>query len=298
MHLYPSLRGRVVLITGAGRGFGRLMSLALAGQGALILGTSGRNRAELDATVVDVNAAAESAGRGGRFVGTLADVSRDADCEATAALALREFGRIDALVNNAARGPMEANPTFFADKPKFWTAPPDAWRRMVETNLIGVYLMTRAVVPGMVKRGFGRVVNVSTSHPTMVMQGLAAYGATKAGLEAATVMWARDLDGTGVTANVLLPGGPADTALVPGGGAGTLAQPGYRAGKGPTGDEGRIGGILPADVIVPPTLWLCADESSAFNGRRIVGKDWDPDAAPELAVARAMQPQHDAPRIM
>ena len=298
MHVYPSLRGRVVLITGAGRGFGRLMSLALAEQGALILGTSGRNRAELDATATDVNAAAQAAGRGGRFVGALADVSCDVDCEAAAAFALREFGRIDALVNNAARGPMEANPNYFDEKPKFWSAPPDAYRRMVETNLIGVYLMTRAVVPGMVQRGFGRIIGISTSHPTMVMQGLAAYGATKAGLEAATVMWAKDLEGTGVTANILLPGGPADTALLPGGGRGARAQAGYRAGKGPTGDEGRIGGILPADVIVPPTLWLCADDSSAFNGRRIVGKDWDPDIAPQAAAARAMQPKHDAPRIM
>ena len=298
MHVYPSLRGRVVLVTGAGRGFGRLMSVALAEQGAQVLGTSARNRDELDATAAAVDAAAAAAGRGGRFVGTLADVSSEADCAATAALALREFGRIDALVNNAARGPMEANPNYFAEKPKFWSAPPDAWRRMIETNLIGVFLMTRAVVAGMVERGWGRIINISTSHPTMVMQGLAAYGAAKAGVEAATVMWAKDLAGTGVTANVLLPGGPADTALVPGGGAGKLAPADYRAGKGPTGDEGRIGGILPAEVIVPPTLWLCADESSAFNGRRIVGKDWDPEVAPEVAVAKAMQPQGVAPRIM
>lgn len=298
MHLYPSLRGRVVLVTGAGRGFGRLMSLALAEQGAQVLGTSARNRAELDATAAAVNAAAAAAGRGGRFVGALADVSSETECEAVAAQATREFGRIDALVNNAARGPMEANPNYFQEKPKFWSAPADAWRRMIETNLVGVFLMTRAVVPGMLERGLGRIINISTSHPTMVMQGLAAYGAAKAGVEAATVMWAKDLAGTGVTANVLLPGGPADTALVPGGGAGKLAAADYRAGKGPTGDEGRIGGILPAEVIVPPTLWLCADESSAFNGRRIVGKDWDPEVAPELAVAKAMQPQGVAPRIM
>lgn len=298
MHLYPSLRGRVVLVTGAGRGFGRLMSLALVEQGAQVLGTSARNRAELDATAAAVNAAAATAGRGGRFVGALADVSSETECEAVAAQATREFGRIDALVNNAARGPMEANQNYFQEKPKFWSAPPDAWRRMIETNLVGVFLMSRAVVPGMLERGFGRIINISTSHPTMVMQGLAAYGAAKAGVEAATVMWAKDLAGTGVTANVLLPGGPADTALVPGGGAGKLATADFRAGKGPTGDEGRIGGILPAEVIVPPTLWLCADESSAFNGRRIVGKDWDPEVAPEVAVARAMQPQGVAPRIM
>lgn len=295
---YPSLRGRVVLITGAGRGFGRLMAIALAAQGAQVLGTSARNRAELDATAAAVAAAAQASGRGGRFVGSLSDVSREADCAATAVLALREFGRIDALVNNAARGPLEAHANYFVDKPKFWTTPPEAYRRMVETNLIGAFLMTRAVVPGMLERGFGRIVNVSTSRPTMVMQGLAAYGATKAGLEAATVVWAKDLEGTGVTANVLLPGGPADTALIPGGVVGTRAPADFRAGHGPGGDEGRAGGILPAEVIVAPTLWLCADESSPFNGRRIVGKDWDPEVAPEIARAKAMQPQHPAPQIM
>jgi 3-oxoacyl-[acyl-carrier protein] reductase len=298
MHVYESLRGRVVIVTGAGRGFGRLMCLALASQGAFVVGTAGRNRAELDATGAEVEAAAQAAGRGGRFVGTIADVSRDQDCEATAEFARRSFGRIDALVNNAARGPLEADANYFADKPKFWTTPPAAYRTMVETNLVGVFLMTRAVVPGMVAQGFGRIVNLSTSHPTMVMQGIAAYGATKAGLEAATVQWARDLEGTGVTANVLLPGGPADTALIPGGVIGTRARADFVAGQGPVGDEGRIGGILPAEVIVPPTLWLCADESAAFNGRRIVGKDWDPQQPPAVAVARAMQPKHDAPRIM
>ncbi len=298
MHVYPSLRGRVVLVTGAGRGFGRLMSLALAEQGAFVLGTSGRHLEELEATGREVEAAARAAGRGGRFVGTLADVSRQEDCESTAALALRTFGTIDALVNNAARGPLEANGNYVVEKPKFWNTPPAAFRTMVETNLIGVFLMTRAVVPSMLARGFGRIVNVSTSHPTMVMQGLAAYGATKAGLEASTVQWARDLDGSGVTANVLLPGGAADTALIPGGVIGTRSKPDFVPGKGPVGDEGRVGGILPADVIVAPTLWLCADESGAFNGRRIVGKDWDPQIAPDLAAARAMQPQHDAPRIM
>jgi 3-oxoacyl-[acyl-carrier protein] reductase len=298
MHVYPSLRGRVVVVTGAGRGFGRLMALALAQQGALVLGTCGRNRAELDAVAAEIEAAAAAAGRGGRFLGTQADVSREADCDASAALARRAFGRIDALVNNAARGPLEASANYFNDKPKFWSTPPAAYRTMVETNLIGAFLMARALVPGMVAQGFGRIVNISTSHPTMVMPGLAAYGATKAGLEASTVVWAKDLEGTGVTANVLLPGGPADTALIPGGVIGTRAKAGFVAGKGPVGDEGRVGGILPAAVIVPPTLWLCADDSAAFNGRRIVGKDWDPDAAPAVAAARAMQPQNAAPRIM
>lgn len=295
MHRYPSLAGRVVLITGAGRGFGRLMALGLVEQGAFVVGTSGRARAELEQTAAD---AARVARDGGRFDYLLADVSNDADCQRSIAHAVELHGRLDVLVNNAARGAAEADPDFFRAKPPFWAASSAAYRTMVEANLIGAFQMARAAVPGMLAQRFGRIINVSTSLPTMVMQGLAAYGATKAGLEVSTVVWARDLAGSGVTANVLLPGGPSDTALIPGGVIGTRAQPGFQAGKGPTGDEGRVGGILPAEIIVPPTLWLCADDSADFNGRRFVAKDWDPDIEPAAAAARAVQPQHAAPRIM
>jgi NAD(P)-dependent dehydrogenase (short-subunit alcohol dehydrogenase family) len=295
---YPSLRGRSVIVTGAGRGFGRLIALALVEQGARVLGTSARASAELAQTQADAAAAAARAGAGGEFVALLADVSRAEDCERTVAEATARFGRVDALVNNAARGPLEAHASYFLDKPKFWEATPEAFRTMVETNLVGPFLMARAAVPGMVARGFGRVVNLSTSRPTMVMQGLAAYGATKAGLEVSSVVWAKDLAGTGVTVNVLLPGGPSDTALIPGGVVGTRAPADFRAGQGASGDEGRVGGILPADVVVPPALWLCSDESGDYTGRRIVGKDWNPELPWAEALSRAMPPRQDAPSIM
>jgi len=284
-----------VLLTGAGRGLGRLMALGLVAQGAKVLGTSARAGAELAATAAD---AAQAARHGGQFMPLQADVSIDADCVRSVAAARAAFGRVDVLINNAARGPLEANADYFAAKPRFWQAPVAAYRTMVESNLIGAFQMARAVTPGMVEQSFGRIINISTSLPTMVMQGLAAYGATKAALEVSSVVWARDLEGTGVTVNVLLPGGPSDTALIPGGVVGTRAKADFVAGKGPTGDEGRVGGILPAEIMVPPTLWLCADDSAAISGRRLVAKDWDPDLAAAAAAARAMQAAHPAPRIM
>lgn len=181
---------------------------------------------------------------------------------------------------------------------RFWEAPPEAFERMVDTNLTGQFLMARAATPQMLHTGFGRIVNISTSLPTMVGQGMAVYGACKAALETLSVVWSRDLSGSGVTCNVLLPGGPADTELIPGDGVGTRAKPDFRQGKGARGDEGRVGGILPAEIMVVPTLWLAADDSAAYNGRRFVAKDWDPDMSPADAAQRAVQPQHDAPRIM
>lgn len=284
-----------MLVTGAGRGFGRLMAFGLVEQGALVLGTSGRALGELEQTAAD---AARVARDGGRFDYLLADVANDADCQRSVARAIELYGRLDVLINNAARGPLEANADYFTAKPRFWEAPAAAYRNMVETNLIGAFQMARAAVPGMIAQRVGRIINISTSLPTMVMQGLAAYGATKAGLEVSTIVWARDLAGTGVTANVLLPGGPSDTALIPGGVVGKRAKADFHAGKGPTGDEGRVVGILPAEIMVPPTLWLCADDSADWTGRRFVAKDWDPEVDPAAAAARAVQTQHAAPRIM
>jgi NAD(P)-dependent dehydrogenase (short-subunit alcohol dehydrogenase family) len=291
---FDSLRGRVCVVTGAGRGFGRLMALALVRQGAKVLGSAARKRAELEETA-QLARAVEGAGQ---FVPRLADVSKPRDCDDLVAATVAQFGRIDVLINNAARGPREANEDFYNAKPRFWETPVDAFARMVDTNLTGQFCMARAAMPHMLQQRFGRIVNISTSLPTMVMQGLAVYGACKAALEVLSVVWARDLANTGITCNVLLPGGPADTALIPGGEIGTRAKQDFRAGKGPRGDEGRVGGILPAEIMVTPTLWLAADDSAAYTGRRFVAKDWDPDLTPEAAAQGAMQAQFDAPRIM
>ncbi len=288
-----SLEGRTVIVTGAGRGFGRLMVLGLVAAGANVLGTVGRNKPELDETEA---LAAEQ--RPGKFRGIVSDVSRYEDCERCVWDALKAFGRIDGLINNAARGPLEANDDYVSAKPPFWEAPPEAYGRIVETNLIGAFYMTRAAVPSMLEQGFGRIINLSTSRPTMVMQGLAAYGATKAGLEAATVQWAKDLAGTGVTVNVLLPGGAADTALIPGGEIGARAIRDFKAGKGAGGAEGLVAGLLPAEIMVPPTLWLCSDASGDYNGRRIIAKEWDLDLPPAQAAEAATDPKADAPRVM
>ncbi len=290
---YSSLKGRSVIVTGAGRGFGRLMALGLVAAGARVLGTAGRNQAELAQTAL----LATDQGPG-EFVSAVSDVSSFESCEACVEKALDAFGRVDVLINNAARGPLEANQDFFSAKPPFWTSPPDAYARMIQTNLTGAFFMARACTPLMLEQGFGRIINISTSRPTMVLQGLAAYGASKAGLEAATVLWAKDLADSGVTANVLLPGGPADTALIPGGTVGTRAIKGFKAGQGMVGDEGRTLGILPPEIMLPPTLWLSADESAHYNGRRLIAKDWDPDLPPAQAAANATDPMADAPRVM
>ena len=82
---------------------------------------------------------------------------------------------------------------------------------IVATNVNGPFLMARAAAPHMMRQRWGRIVNISINHETMRRAGFSPYGPSKAALESETIIWAQDLDGTGVTVNALLPGGATDT---------------------------------------------------------------------------------------
>lgn len=295
MTRYPSLVGRRILITGGGRGFGRELALAFARQGAKLMLTAARNGDELCRTIADANAVAP-----GCCIGELADVTLEMDCKRIASVARGKMGGVDVLFNNAARSPAEAMTRFDRESPsRFWEADAGGYERLIVTNIVGPFLMTQALVQDMVGQGFGRIVNMLTSGPTMTVSGRGPYGASKAALEASTAIWARDLAGSGVTVNGLLPGGASDTALIPGDNVGARAIPGFRAGKNSGGgSEGTLAGLLPADVIVPPSLWLAADESAPWNGRRFVAKDWDDEAGWESAAAQSMTEPVAVPRIL
>jgi 3-oxoacyl-[acyl-carrier protein] reductase len=117
--------------------------------------------------------------------------------------------------------------------------------------------MAKAVAPHLVKQGWGRIVNITTSHFTMVMDGFSPYGPSKAAMEAASVIWSKDLAGTGVTVNALLPGGAANTRMIPQGDLvdrATLVQP---------------------EVMMAPIVWLMSTRSNGVTGRRIIAKEWD-----------------------
>ena len=140
------LDGRVALVTGASRGFGRAIALAFAQEGADVV----VNYRASAAGAAEVAAAIEKLGR--RALVMQADVARDADVRALVASALSRFGRLDLLVNNA--GIMERG--IFAD------IPVATYARMFETNVTGTMLCTRAALPAMIERRYGRIVNVSS----------------------------------------------------------------------------------------------------------------------------------------
>ena len=278
---HPSLKDRVVIVTGGSRGFGWYIAEELLKGGARIVATaSGRNPAELGEAQNKADAIAP-----GRFVTLKADVRNDDDCVATVDLALKSFGRIDVLINNAGRGTGEYRIGLAGQGgPRFWDVPVEGWKAIIDTNLTGVFQMTRAAIPRMLERKFGKIFSISTSLTTMSSAGLSPYGASKAGLEMSHVIWAKELAGSGVDVNILLPGGASDTPFIS-----------QEMVKGAVGTRSQL---LPGDVIVPPAVWLCGDATNGVTGRRIIAKYWDKTLPPQLAFEGCLQPKHVLPSVM
>jgi NAD(P)-dependent dehydrogenase (short-subunit alcohol dehydrogenase family) len=263
---HPSLAGRVAIVTGASRGLGRAMALGLAQAGARVAVVARGPSPQLDETMRQL-------GAGTRAITALGDLRDPAVCDRIAAQVREAFGRIDVLVNNA------GVPNVGPGAP-FWQVDVETWQRMSHTNTDGVFFMARSVAPAMIAQRFGKIVNVSTSDRTMVRKNLSPYGPSKAFVEASSRIWAQDLADTGVTVNVLLPGGVVDTVADVTG----VATPGRT--------------FLPATVIVAPLLWLASDESNAHTGERFVASLWDENLPLEERIAAARQDGAELPRIM
>jgi NAD(P)-dependent dehydrogenase (short-subunit alcohol dehydrogenase family) len=125
------------------------------------------------------------------------------------------LGGVDMLVNNAGIGMRAVNPRFMTHPQGFWEVPAGGFRAVIETNLTGYFLVAREVTPRMLAAGGGRIVNISVSQSTMRRAGFVPYGPSRAGSEALSRIMAADLRDTGVTVNVLLPGGATATGMLP-----------------------------------------------------------------------------------
>ena len=119
----------------------------------------------------------------------------------------------------------------------------------------------------------------------MIGNSLSPYGASKAGIETAHIVWARELAEHNIDINILLPGGASDTDFIP--------QSMVQGEVGTRHDK-----ILPGDIIVPPAVWLCSDKTNGITGRRIIAKFWDKKLTPEEAFKKCLQPSHPHPEIM
>ena len=183
------LAGKVAIVTGAGRNIGRAIARHLAAAGAAVVVNARSNQAEVDAVVKEIGAA------GGKAVGFLADVGDAAAVEAMANAALKHFGRIDILVNNAA---LRREQTI--DKMSY-----DEWREMMHATLDSAFHGVHACLPAMKKNG-GTIVNIGGMSAHIGSKGRAHVMTAKAGLIGFTRGIAHDLGADRITANCVVPG--------------------------------------------------------------------------------------------
>lgn len=192
------LNGQVALVTGAGSGMGRETALLLAGSGATIV-LVGRRREPLEALLGEIVAA------GGQAVIDVADISADGEADALIARVSDTVGPVDILVNNAGSSSTVLNPQWLAE---------DEWRSVIDVNLTAVFLLSRAVLSGMIARGGGTIITISSlAALTPNLLGGAAYGAAKAGVRNFMTFLHTTFRGDGIRAITVLPG-EADTPIL------------------------------------------------------------------------------------
>jgi NAD(P)-dependent dehydrogenase (short-subunit alcohol dehydrogenase family) len=257
-----NLEDCVALVTGAASGMGRVMARALSGAGASVAG--------LDVHAAGLDALAAEPVFKGKLMKIVANVGNLSECRRAVADTVAAFGRLDILINCAGVNMnLAAQPG--QGRVKFFEANAEGFLHILSINMGGSFLMAHFAAKEMLKNNFGRIINVSTSFDTMLAGGLSAYGASKSALEASTASWSKDLAGTGVTVNILVPGGPADTAFFP-----------PNAPKPPV--------LIDPQVMALPVVWLASEESNGITGCRFVARDWDKNVAPREAAERVRAP--------
>jgi len=238
----------VALITGAGSGIGRAAAGLFAAEGAAVMVADVAHEAARQ-TVAGIEAA------GGRAAAVTVDVSNEAQAQTAVSAAVREFGALHVLFNNAG--------IFPADDGGVLDTPPETWDRVMAVNLRGVWLCSRAAVPAMIEAGGGSIVNVA-SFVALVGAATAqvAYTASKGGVLSFTRELAVEYARRGIRANALCPG-PIETPLL----AELLSDPERRNRRLVHIPMGRLGR---AEEVARAALFLASDESSFMTGSALV----------------------------
>jgi 3-hydroxybutyrate dehydrogenase len=247
-----TLRGRRALVTGGGRGIGRATALGLARAGVDVA-VAARTRAEVETVAEEVRAL------GVRAVALTADVGRSEDVSAVfRGASERLAGGIDILVNGAGIAPTAP----------LVKTPDELWHEVMAVNLSGVFYATRAALPGMVERGFGRIVNIASIAGKSGMPYVAAYTASKHGVLGLTRVAALEVAAKGVTVNAVCPG-YVDTPMTDAGIASIVAKTGQK----PEDIRRRLEEMSPqkrmvtAEEVAALVIFLCGDDARGITGQ-------------------------------
>jgi NAD(P)-dependent dehydrogenase (short-subunit alcohol dehydrogenase family) len=261
--MYPELAGKVVVLTGAAGGIGRALAQAFVAAALRV--------ALLD---VDRDAVTALAARFGadQAIGLQVDVTDPAAAAVAVTHARTHFGALDILVNNAGLGMGVVRSDHFNRIVQIEDIDPETFLRVLRVNMLGGFHMARAAVPIFRAQGIGRIVNVTTSLSTMIRPGFSPYGPAKAAFEAWTAGLSGELAGTGITVNVVTPGGATDTPMVP-------VESGFARDA-----------LIRPEWMAPPMLYLFSDSAAQVTGRRFIAARWDAKLAPVAAAARAGAP--------
>lgn len=234
-------QGKVAMITGASVGIGRAVALCLAEQGA-------------DLVLLDINneqllaVGEETKKLGSKVLTYKCDVSSEEEVNEAAADAIKHFGKIDILVNNAA---------LWRDRSAFAASSSDLWKRYMDVNVMGVYYCTRAVIGTMIENGYGRIINVASVAGVYGNRGMVHYSTTKGALISMTKALAKEVAEQGVLVNCVSPGSvsPSQNEDI------DFSKPSSLSFLGRTGTDRENANLI---------CFLASDDASYISGQNIL----------------------------
>jgi NAD(P)-dependent dehydrogenase (short-subunit alcohol dehydrogenase family) len=268
------MQDKVALVTGGLRGLGRAMTLGLAASGYRVAAVG-----HILNDIADIEDMADSLKLREVILPLAADLREPNDCDEVIGKTLARFGSVDILVNNAGLTFTYIDPPRFrrGTPQNFWQVSDEIVENVIATNFLAAYQMARRVAPAMLEAGWGRIINVTTKLDTMNRLGTHPYGASKAALEMATEVWAKDAEGSGLTVNIVNPGAGANT-------------PGMAVEMRDMSADGRAPKLVEPDEMVPPLLYVVSREADKVNGYRFDANAWNANLPPAEAAKAASRP--------